>query len=155
MLHHRQPTIAAVLRSKPLALAPLPQAFPDACGVVLVAGVLAQALEVLRAKDGDVLEQLALALTAVFRASTTHLLGFNVVEVVLLESVAAKALTGRADGLAIDALNAPPVHVEPVLALFLDVLLELFELLLAHELAPVGSPHDVLVFWSEQWHLPI
>jgi len=98
--------------------------------------------EVLRPKDWNVGEEPALALF-VFAA---HIFVLYVVEIVLFVAVAAEALTGGSNGLAVGArLHIAPIHIEAVLSLLAHTSLVRLELGLAHHLAAVVVANDSVV----------
>ena len=128
MLVESLPAVAMVLTGEscaPSFAVSTSQTLSRAIGVVLLAGMLAQAFEILRPKHRDIVEHFA----ATALGSAIDLSASDIVEKVLFVSVTTEALTRRTDGLAIDAVSVSPVDIQPVLPRLSHIRFKLFKLL--------------------------
>jgi hypothetical protein len=81
-------------------------------------------------------------LASAFGCSAVYLPLLDVVEEVILVSVAAKALRSWSYRSAIISVSIPPRDIEPVLSCLSDIILELLELFLTHHLASICISDD-------------
>ena len=92
--------------------------------------------------DWDVAEQAALAHLVL----AIDLLICNIVKVVLLEAMAAEALTSRSDSFAISScLHVAPIDIQPVGTLLSDLDFVPLKLGFTHHLAAVIDANDLLI----------